>query len=429
MSGLEDCQPQICNLHPRIAVIQRGGASRGSRGGGFRCTGACVERRPKARQFNDILHSNMLKNPTRRTFDLRCRSIDLEFPTGQPTTAVGRRNTAKRPSGLRSAALSDLLRSLVWARRALEILGRGPPAALSFETDLDAVRVARRAFPNTVHLGDITKAEPKELAVRLREHGRISRVLVVGGFPCQGHTVLNVDRKGSADPRSQLVGHMWRLIEGLKRELPEATVDFLGENAASMAEDEVLALNKMFGRVPVSLDAADLGWVRRPRLYWLSWDLLPSFEMAAEMEVAAAADSAPVAAAQTAAQSGRSAGLRAANEYHRESGPGPSTKTPPSPPISVLRRCREPCSAAYPCSSSMRCCGSTFVTQLLKRTAQRRGDSSAASWSTTHVESHRAPSACASPGVRGTCGAPSARWTSCARRRTWRAAAPSPAPR
>ena len=54
-----------------------------------------------------------------------------------------------------------------------------------------------------------------------------------------------------------------------------------------MAEDEVLALNKMFGRVPVSLDAADLGWVRRPRLYWLSWDLLPSFEMAAEMKVAA----------------------------------------------------------------------------------------------------------------------------------------------
>ena len=80
MLGLEDCQPQICNLHPQIAVIQRGGASRGSRGGGFRCAGACVERRPKARQFNDILHSNMLKNPTRHTFDLGYRSTDLELP-------------------------------------------------------------------------------------------------------------------------------------------------------------------------------------------------------------------------------------------------------------------------------------------------------------------------------------------------------------
>ncbi|CAK0908265.1 unnamed protein product [Prorocentrum cordatum] len=120
----------------------------------------------------------------------------------------------------------------------------------------------------------------------LRGHDRIAKVIVIKGFPCQGFTVVNVAREGSVDPRSQLVGHMWRLIEGLRRELPEATVDFLGESAP-MAEDEVLALNKMFGRVPVSLDAADLGWVRRPLLYWLSWDRLPSFEMSAEMKAAA----------------------------------------------------------------------------------------------------------------------------------------------
>ena len=88
VSGLEDCRPQTCDLHPRIAETQRGGASQGPRGGGFRCTGACVERRPKARQFNDILHSNMLKNPTRRTFDLGYRSTDLELPQDQPTVAL-----------------------------------------------------------------------------------------------------------------------------------------------------------------------------------------------------------------------------------------------------------------------------------------------------------------------------------------------------
>eukprot|EP00959_Pyramimonas_sp_CCMP1952_P087789 1836967-Pyramimonas_sp.AAC.1 len=71
---------------------------------------------------------------------------------------------------------------------------------------------------------------------------------------------------------------MGRLIEGLRRELPEAAVDFLRENAASMADGEVLALNKMFGRVRVSLDAAGPCWVRRPLLYWLSWGRLPAFE-------------------------------------------------------------------------------------------------------------------------------------------------------
>ena len=98
VSGLEDCRPQTCDLHPRIAETQRGGASRGPRGGGFRCTGACVERRSKARQFNDILHSNMLKNPNWRTFDLGYRSIGRELPQGQPTRAAGRRNAAKRPT-------------------------------------------------------------------------------------------------------------------------------------------------------------------------------------------------------------------------------------------------------------------------------------------------------------------------------------------
>ena len=88
VSGLEDCRPQTCDFHPRIAETQRGGASQGPRGGGFRCTGACVERRPKARQFNDILHSNMLKNPTRRTFDLGYRSTDLELPQDQPTVSL-----------------------------------------------------------------------------------------------------------------------------------------------------------------------------------------------------------------------------------------------------------------------------------------------------------------------------------------------------
>ncbi|CAK0869098.1 unnamed protein product [Prorocentrum cordatum] len=173
------------------------------------------------------------------------------------------------------------------ARRAFEILGLVPAAHLSFEVDAEAARVARRAHPSTVHLGDAAAADPANLARLLRGHGRITKALVIGGSPRQGFTVLNVAREGGAGPRSQLVGHMWRLIEGLRRELPEATVDFLGENVASMAEDEVLALNKMFGRVLVSLDAADLGWVRRPRLRWLSWDLLPSFEMTAEMKAAA----------------------------------------------------------------------------------------------------------------------------------------------
>ncbi|CAK0846251.1 unnamed protein product, partial [Prorocentrum cordatum] len=202
--------------------------------------------------------------------------------------ALGARGPrALNPACEEGVALISVFSEIDGARQAFEIPGLFPAAHLSSEVGAKAVRVARRAYPSTVHLGGGTAADPAHLAGLLRGHGRITKVIVINGFPCQGFTVVNVAREGSADPRSQLVGHMWGLIEGLKRELPEAAVDFLRENAAPMAEDEVLALNKMFGRVPVSLDAADPCWVRRPLLYWLSWGRLPAFEMSAEMKAAA----------------------------------------------------------------------------------------------------------------------------------------------
>ncbi|CAK0822712.1 unnamed protein product, partial [Prorocentrum cordatum] len=86
------------------------------------------------------------------------------------------------------------------ARRAFEILRLVPACRLSLETDADAVRVVRRVYPATAHLVDVYLAGPAVLAQLLREHGGIVNVLVVGGFPCQGHAVLGVYRKGAADP-------------------------------------------------------------------------------------------------------------------------------------------------------------------------------------------------------------------------------------
>ncbi|CAK0807151.1 unnamed protein product, partial [Prorocentrum cordatum] len=148
----------------------------------------------------------------------------------------------------------------------------------AFEVDPQAVRVARRAYPGTQHLGDVTYADPAALAGLLRARGRVARVVVIGGFPCQIYTSLNVDRKGSSDSRASLVDHMVRVIRGLRAAMPEVSVDFLGENVASMAESDVLHLSGLFERIPLEIEAGDIGWVRRPRLYWPSWDLLPSCE-------------------------------------------------------------------------------------------------------------------------------------------------------
>ncbi|CAK0886883.1 unnamed protein product, partial [Prorocentrum cordatum] len=175
-------------------------------------------------------------------------------------------------------ALVTVFDGIGGGRRAFEILGLVPAVHLSFEVDPTAVRVARRSYPSTQHLGDVTEADPVALAALMRARGRVSRVLVVGGFPCQVFAGLNVARQGLDDPRAGLVDHMVRIVDGLRTAMPEASIDFLGDNVASMPECDVLRLNQLFGRIPLEIEAGDVGWVRRPRLYWASWDLLPSFE-------------------------------------------------------------------------------------------------------------------------------------------------------
>ncbi|CAK0820073.1 unnamed protein product, partial [Prorocentrum cordatum] len=175
-------------------------------------------------------------------------------------------------------ALVTVFDGIGGGRRAFEILGLVPAVHLSFEVDPTAVRVARRSYPSTQHLGDVTEADPAALAALLRARGRVSRVLVVGGFPCPVFAGLNVARQGLDDPRAGLVDHMVRIVDGLRTAMPEASIDFLGENVASMPECDVLRLNQLFGRIPLEIEAGDVGWVRRPRLYWASWDFLPSFE-------------------------------------------------------------------------------------------------------------------------------------------------------
>ncbi|CAK0873159.1 unnamed protein product, partial [Prorocentrum cordatum] len=176
----------------------------------------------------------------------------------------------------KGAGLISAFSGIDGARRALEILVLVPACRLSFETDAGAVRAAGRAFAATARSGDARFADPVGLARRLRSRGGIVGVLVVGGFPYQGRAVLNVDRKGGAGPRSQMVGHVMRMAE--------VQAGFLGENAPSMAEAEALELGRMFGCVPVMIEAVDLGWARRQRRCWVSWDLLPTFE--AEMSEA-----------------------------------------------------------------------------------------------------------------------------------------------
>ncbi|CAK0793808.1 unnamed protein product, partial [Prorocentrum cordatum] len=131
--------------------------------------------------------------------------------------------------------------------------------------DAAAARVARRACPSTVHLGDASAAGPRDLAKRLRRRGRISRAWVMGGFPFQAPAALKVDRQGLAGARAGLVQHLKRIADGLAKQLPEPRIDFLGENVASTMELDAMVLIGCFERIPDLIEAGAISWAKRPR--------------------------------------------------------------------------------------------------------------------------------------------------------------------
>ncbi|CAK0872468.1 unnamed protein product, partial [Prorocentrum cordatum] len=150
--------------------------------------------------------------------------------TGRGRALAVRRQRPANAAAEEEAALITVFDGVGGGRRAFEILGLVPAVHLSFE------------------------AGAPSLAGLLRARGRIARALVIGGFPCQVCASLNVDRRS--------------------------------ENVASTAESGVLHLNGLFERVPLEIEAGDVGAVKRPRLSWASWDFLPSYEAGATMVMA-----------------------------------------------------------------------------------------------------------------------------------------------
>ena len=95
---------------------------------------------------------------------------------------------------------------------ALKNLGVKVDKYYASEIDKYAIQIAKKNFPNTIHLGDVTKIPSSAFGV----NGFNTKIdLIMGGSPCQGFSKagknLNFD-----DPRSKLFFEFVRLVEELK---------------------------------------------------------------------------------------------------------------------------------------------------------------------------------------------------------------------
>lgn len=119
------------------------------------------------------------------------------------------------------------------------------------EIDKYAISVTQHNFPNTIHLGDVTKVRGEDLP-------KID--LLIGGSPCQGFSIAG-KHLNFADPRSKLFFEFVRL----KNELTPKY--FLLENVKMKKEWQDI-ISKYLGCPPVFINSSEFSPQNRQRLYW-----------------------------------------------------------------------------------------------------------------------------------------------------------------
>jgi DNA (cytosine-5)-methyltransferase 3A len=119
------------------------------------------------------------------------------------------------------------------------------------EIDKHAIAVSSHNYPNTIHLGDVTKVDFKSL-------GPID--LLLGGSPCQGFSFAG-KQLNFEDPRSKLFFDYVRALEEVKPKY------FLLENVR-MKQEYQDVITRYLGVEPILINSALVSAQSRGRLYW-----------------------------------------------------------------------------------------------------------------------------------------------------------------
>ena len=159
-------------------------------------------------------------------------------------------------------------------RVACDLLQLPMAGHASAEVSQEATRVLESHFPDTCRLGAVEAVTAEVIQGLACKFTNAGVVLVGAGPPCQGVSGLNSDRKGALrDARSSLFGHVSRVYEDCKKAFPWAQVHYFMESVFSMDVKDRVIMSKSIGCVPWMVDSFSISACRRPRLYWLSWEL------------------------------------------------------------------------------------------------------------------------------------------------------------
>eukprot|EP00438_Fugacium_kawagutii_P016411 Skav235392 [mRNA] locus=scaffold1262:478179:481154:- [translate_table: standard] len=161
-------------------------------------------------------------------------------------------------------------------RIALDALNLPIAGHISVEMNESANRVVEAFFPDTITVADIQQIDDATVIGWALKFSNVGVIIIGSGPPCQGVSGLNCDKKGALrDARSVLFKEVPRVSALMRKHFPWAQVHNLTENVASMSAEDCQTMNEEFQEEPWYIDSAGVSLCHRPRLYWVSWELLP----------------------------------------------------------------------------------------------------------------------------------------------------------
>lgn len=139
-------------------------------------------------------------------------------------------------------------------RIALERAGVKVDKYFASEVDKFAIQIAKKNYPDTIHLGDVKEVNYPESF----DGHKID--LVIGGSPCQGFSFAG-DRLNFDDPRSKLFFEYARLVKECNPKY------FLLENVKMKQECQDV-ISEILGVRPIEINSNLVSAQNRQRLYW-----------------------------------------------------------------------------------------------------------------------------------------------------------------
>lgn len=174
--------------------------------------------------------------------------------------------------GLNCLSLFDGIRC---GRVALERAGIEVDRYYSSEINPYAIKIADKNYPQDTDskLGDVTKIGVDSL----EKLGKID--LLIGGSPCQGFSIANINKSGLEDERSKLFYEYVRILNELKSK--NKNVKFLLENV-DMDDYSKNEFTRLIGVSPIEICSSHFSAQKRNRLYWTNINVntsLPNNEL------------------------------------------------------------------------------------------------------------------------------------------------------